>query len=57
MQNHMKKELVMEALNQVIGRYRSEARLLLHSDRGSQYCSGKYQGIIEEKGFICSMSE
>ena len=56
MQDHMKKELVMEALNQAIGRYRPEAGLLLHSDRGSQYWSRKYQEIIEEKGFKCSMS-
>ena len=56
MQRHMKKELVMEALNQAIGRYRPEAGLLLHSDRGSQYCSKKYQEIIEKNQYMCSMS-
>lgn len=56
MQTHMKKELVMEALNQAIGRYRPAAGMLLHSDRGSQYCSNKYQEIIKKNGFICSMS-
>ena len=56
MQTHMKKELVIEALNQAIGRFRPTAGLLLHSDRGSQYCSNEYQKIIKNNGFICSMS-
>lgn len=56
MQTHMKKELVIEALNQAIGRFRPSNGLLLHSDRGSQYCSNKYQDIIRENGFVCSMS-
>ena len=56
MQTHMKKELVIEALNQAIGRFRPSAGLLLHSDRGSQYCSNEYQKIIKNNGFICSMS-
>lgn len=56
MQTHMKKELVIEALNQAIGRFRPSAGLLLHSDRGSQYCSNEYQKIIKDNGFICSMS-
>ena len=56
MQTHMKKELVIEALSQTIGRFRPEQGLLLHSDRGSQYCSKAYQDIIEKNGFVCSMS-
>lgn len=56
MQTHMRKELVMEALDQAIGRFRPSSGLLLHSDRGSQYCSNRYQEIIENNGFVCSMS-
>jgi putative transposase len=56
MQPHMKKELVIEALNQAIGRFRPHSGLLLHSDRGSQYCSHEYQKIIKKNGFVCSMS-
>lgn len=56
MQTHMKKELVMEALNQAVGRFKPKSGLLLHSDRGSQYCSKKYQAIIKKNGFVCSMS-
>ena len=56
MQTHMKKELVIEALNQAMGRFRPTSGLLLHSDRGSQYCSNKYQEVIKKNGFVCSMS-
>lgn len=56
MQDHMKKELIMEALKQAIGRLRPPKGLLLHSDRGSQYCSKSYQAIMEQHGFQCSMS-
>jgi len=56
MQTHIKKELVVEALDQAIGRFRPEAGLLLHSDSGSKYCSKSYQVIIEKNGSVCSMS-
>lgn len=56
MQTHMRKELVMEAVNQAIGRFQPGKGLLLHSDRGSQYCSKAYQAILEKNGFVCSMS-
>jgi len=56
MQTHMKKEVAIEALNQIIWRFRPSLGLLLHSDRGSQYCSNEYQKIVNNNGFICSMS-
>lgn len=56
MGENMKKGLVIDALKQAIGRFRPGAGLLLHSDRGSQYCSNEYQAIIKKNGFICSMS-
>jgi transposase InsO family protein len=56
MQTHMRKELVIEALHQAIGRCRPSSGLLLHSDRGSQYCSNDYQAIIKNNDFVCSMS-
>ncbi len=52
----MKKELVIAALESACIRRRPEIGLLLHSDRGSQYCSEAYQELIEKQGFICSMS-
>ena len=56
METHMRKELVIEALNQAILRTNPSKGLLLHSDRGSQYCSNKYQEIIRNNCFVCSMS-
>ena len=32
------------------------AGLLHHSDRGSQYASGDYQGALDDLGVVCSMS-
>lgn len=30
--------------------------VIVHSDRGIQYCSGAYQKLLDEHGLICSMS-
>jgi len=32
------------------------AGLIHHSDRGSQYASGKYQETLDDHGLVCSMS-
>ena len=31
--------------------------VIVHSDRGSQYCSADYQLLLSEHGLICSMSK
>ncbi|MGV8150002.1 MAG: integrase core domain-containing protein, partial [Alkaliphilus sp.] len=31
-------------------------KVLIHSDRGSQYCSNDYQKLLKANNFICSMS-
>lgn len=31
--------------------------VIVHSDRGSQYCSADYQALLNEHGLICSMSK
>ncbi len=52
----MTADLVYEALNKAI-RYKCPAKgLIVHSDRGSQYCSHQYCQIIEKQGFTGSMS-
>ena len=52
----VKADLFCEALNKAI-KYKHPAKgLIVHSDRGSQYCSHKYRQIIEEQGFTGSMS-
>jgi len=35
---------------------RPDPGLIVHSDRGSQYASKQYQDLLNEQGFICSMS-
>jgi putative transposase len=56
MGERMTKELVITALNQAIGRRGHPKGVMLHSDRGSQYCSHDYQILLKKHGFICSMS-
>lgn len=57
MNSRMTKELVCNALEDVIGRTgKQHINCILHSDRGSQYCSNMYQEKIKKNGFICSMS-
>lgn len=52
----MTADLVCEALNNAI-KYKRPARgLIVHSDRGSQYCSHQYHQIIDKYGFAGSMS-
>lgn len=56
MSDRMTKELVIKALNSAYLRGGRPSGVLLHSDRGSQYCSHKYQKLLKQYGFICSMS-
>lgn len=57
MDESMESRLVVDALEMAIQRRRPEAGFLSHSDRGSQYASEHYQGVLREEGIICSMSE
>jgi putative transposase len=56
MSSRMMKSLVVNALSEACTRRNPEPGLLLHSDRGSQYCSKEYQKEITNRKFICSMS-
>lgn len=56
MGERMTKELVIQALRQANGRRENPKGVLIHSDRGSQYCSHDYQKELQKGGFICSMS-
>ena len=56
MNRTMTKELVIQALNQAIGRERPSEGLIHHSDRGVQYASHAYQDLLHKNGFIPSMS-
>ena len=47
---------VQDALQMALGRRNPSAGLLHHSDRGSQYASHAYQGVLAAHGIRCSMS-
>ena len=49
--------LVMAALNSAIKNNRGCAGVILHSDRGSQYCAQAYQKLMQDNGIECSMSK
>ena len=56
MGERMTKELVIDCLYQANTRRNNPRGALVHSDRGSQYCSKDYQKLLAKSGHICSMS-
>ena len=56
MSNRINKDLVRNALRMALWRRRPEAGLVFHSDRGSQYCSNKFQKMLTDNGMLSSMS-
>ena len=56
MNERMTKELVISALRDALCHTPATEGCILHSDRGSQYCSLDYQALAKEYGFISSMS-
>jgi transposase InsO family protein len=50
MATHMRTELVEAALGAALGARRPAPDLLHHSDRGSQYASSAYRGLLAEHG-------
>ena len=57
MSARMTSSLVIDALQMAIWRRKNPQGVILHSDRGSQYCSHDYQKLLVDHGFICSMSK
>jgi len=56
MEKRLTKDLVIKALKMAVINRRPGSKLLMHSDRGSQYASFEYQGLLKKNGMICSMS-
>jgi putative transposase len=56
MADHMKTELVSDALQMALQRRQPHEDLLHHSDRGVQYASDEYQKVLAEKKIAVSMS-
>ena len=50
------RDLVIQALHQAILRRNYPRGVLIHSDRGNQYCSYDYQNELSRGGLTCSMS-
>lgn len=57
MSERMTAKLVIDALQMAIWRRKRPRGVIIHSDRGSQYCSLDYQKLLAQNGFICSMSK
>lgn len=56
MDSTMSKQLVIDALNQAVGRRRPPKGIMFHSDRGSQYASHDFQKLLTKYHFVPSMS-
>jgi putative transposase len=56
MSERMTRTLVMQALFGAVALKRPPAGLILHSDRGSQYCSHDYRDLAKQFGMTMSMS-
>lgn len=48
--------LVMKSLFRAVAKKRPPAGLIHHSDRGSQYCAGKFQNMLKQFNMTASMS-
>ena len=56
MSSRMKASLVCDALKMAIWQRKPKRGLIVHSDRGSQYASHEYKKLLEQHGYIGSMS-
>lgn len=52
----MTRQLVCDALRMALWRRGFPKGVLVHSDRGSQYCAREYQQLLADHQLICSMS-
>lgn len=57
MSERMKANLVCDALTMALLRRAMPSGVIVHSDRGSQYCSHRFQRLLERHGLHCSMSK
>jgi len=56
MKERMTDDLVVAAFSNALVRRRPGPGFIFHSDRGSQYCSGRYQRLVTGTGGVQSMS-
>ena len=56
MSERIDSRLVVDALEMALAARQPGAGLVAHSDRGSQYASEHYQGLLGRHGIVCSMN-
>jgi transposase InsO family protein len=56
MSERMTASLVCDALRMALFRRKRPRGVIMHTDRGSQYCSREHRGLLTEHGLIASMS-
>lgn len=54
--DHMREELILEALNMAVSARDTVEGMLVHSDRGIQYRGNDYQQALRDSKLLCSMS-
>ena len=53
----MTRQLVIDALQMALWRRKMPEKVIVHSDRGRQYCSEDYQKLLKKHNLVCSMSK
>lgn len=56
MNKTMTAKLVCDALQMALWRRKMPQGVIVHTDRGSQYCSKRYQRMLRRHDLVCSMS-
>ena len=56
MSERMTATLVCDALRMALFRRQRPRGVIVHSDRGSQYCSHEHRALLDAHGLLCSMS-
>lgn len=57
MSDRMTSTLVCDALTMAMFKRQHPKGVIVHSDRGSQYCSSQYQALLSKHHLVCSMSK
>ena len=53
---HLREQIAIDALNDAFNRENPGAGLMVHTDRGAQFLSDRYNALIKRKGAFISMS-
>lgn len=57
MKERMRKDLILDAIIQAMGRRHHQPGTIFHSDRGSQYASHAVRNLLKQRGFQQSMGK